>query len=76
MESLAAYSYYFITKRQSETLWKGEAMRTFLELFINPRFWSAFVGLSFPLLGGIIACGYLLAKEKINDYIRRFKEGK
>ena len=49
-------------------------MKDFLELFINPRFWSAYIGISFPLIGCLIAGGYLLIKEKINDYIQRHRE--
>ena len=49
-------------------------MKDFLELFINPRFWSAYIGLTFPIIGGVIACGYILAKEKINDFLQRYRE--
>lgn len=50
-------------------------MKDLLEVYMNPRFWMAYIGFSFPMLGCLIAGGYLIAKEKINDFLRRFEKG-
>ena len=48
-------------------------MRDFFELFINPRFWSAYIGIFFPIIGCLIAGSYLVVKEKINEQIQIIK---
>lgn len=44
-------------------------MKEFFLLFINPRFWSAYIGLTFPIWGCLIAGAYLIIKEKIKEII-------
>lgn len=44
-------------------------MKDFFELFINPRFWSAYIMLFLPVIIGLIMVGTVYIKEKINDLI-------
>lgn len=50
-------------------------MKDFMLLFISPRFWGAYLILFLPVNIGIVMVGTVYAKEKLNDYIRRFKKG-
>lgn len=50
-------------------------MRDFFLLFVNPRFWSAYIMIFLPVILGFFMVGTVYAKEKLNDYIRRFKKG-
>ena len=46
-------------------------MKDFILLFINPRFWSAYIGLTFPIWGCLIAGFYVLAKERVLEWIEK-----
>lgn len=51
-------------------------MKDFFAVFINPRFWSAYIMIFLPVILGFFMVGTVYLKEKINDFIRRFEKGK
>lgn len=49
-------------------------MREIIDLIQNPRFWSAYIYMTFPMLGCLIAGGYLIIKEEITKCLKHKKD--
>lgn len=49
-------------------------MKEILYIFANPRLWGAFVYLTLPLLGCLIAGGYLVVKEELKKCLKHRKD--
>lgn len=46
-------------------------IKELIAVYSNWRFWSFIIIAFLPVWGGIISCGYLMIKEKINEVLQR-----